>query len=59
MKEETIVENIIIKPDFTMKRIGYKTFKGMVYQLKLMNNRLLKQGYGKLDFKIRLPIKLK
>jgi len=40
------------------KRKGWKTFQGMIYQLKLINKR-----YGKLgitgDFTIRLPLKEK
>ena len=58
LKEKTSARNIEITSDGSLKRrVDWKTFKGMVYQLKLINNRLLKQKHGSLDFTIRLPIK--
>jgi len=51
--------NIYFSPKGEVKKIGYKTFKGMVYQFKLINKRLLKNKRGSLDFTIRLPIKEK
>lgn len=37
------------------KRKGWKTFKGMVYQLKLINKRYKKMGTSG-DFTVRLPL---
>lgn len=39
-----------------MKRIGWKTFKGMIYRLRLINARYKKLGV-KGKFVIELPIK--
>ena len=40
---------------YSAKSVGYKTFKGMIYQLRVLNNQL-KKCNGKADFVIRLPI---
>ncbi len=36
--------------------IGYKSFAGMVYQLKRINKRCIKNNWSS-DFTIRLPLK--
>jgi hypothetical protein len=38
--------------------IGYKSFAGMIYQLKRINKRCIKNNWS-LDFTIRLPLKWK
>lgn len=48
--------NITITPKKTIKRVGWKSFKGMVFQLKRQNEILKKLGMTA-DFKIRLPLK--
>jgi len=50
--------NIYFSPIGEIKKIGYKTFKGMVYQLGLINKRCLRDK-RQLEFRVRLPIKLK
>lgn len=51
--------NIDIQTDGSMrKRKGWKTFEGMVYQLRLINERYNKQGWSG-DFTIRLPLPTK
>lgn len=40
------------------KLIGYKSFAGMVYQLKRINKRCIKNNWSS-DFTIRLPLKWK
>ena len=49
--------NIDIKTNGEIqKRVGWKSFKGMVYQLKLINKRYKKMGVSG-DFTVRLPLK--
>lgn len=55
------INNKLLNIDFTKngcitKRRGWKTFKGMVYQLSLINKRYKKFGIIG-DFTIRLPLK--
>jgi len=60
ISEEERIETLninFLKSGAVIKRKGWKTFEGMVYQLKLINKRLLKQGQGELDFTVRLPLK--
>lgn len=48
--------NIVCPACDVEKRIGYKTFRGMVTQLKKINKDCKKKGI-KLNFTIQLPIK--
>jgi len=40
------------------KRIGYKSFRGMVYQFKRINKKCIENNWSG-DFIIRLPLKWK
>ena len=53
----TQMQNVEFLSNGTIRaRRGYKTFKGMVYQLWLINKRYSKLGVQG-DFTVRLPLK--
>jgi hypothetical protein len=60
MKEIVNIVNIELKSDGSFrKRVGWRTFEGMIYQLKLINKRYLKNKWGPGDYTVRLPLPMR
>jgi hypothetical protein len=54
--EMVLARNIVFDGKGRVKRLGYKTFKGMVSALRKANKNLKKFG-SKMQYQIILPIK--
>jgi len=54
--EMVLARNIVFDSQGRVKHLGYKTFKGMVSELRKANKNLKKFG-SKMQYQIILPIK--
>lgn len=54
--EATLARNIVFDSEGKVKKLGFKTFKGLVWALKRANRNLTKFGI-KMQYQIILPIK--
>mgnify|MGYP001583023195 CR=1 FL=1 len=55
-QESEFLINIVHSKDGELKRVGYKSMRGLIAMLKRTNKNCKKFG-GKLNFTITLPIK--